>query len=539
MMIKRRMFKKFILVVLSVVSVFTLIACNGGGQQQEQQKDGATTITFWGYGEATEIQIFRELVNQFNEDHKGEIYVDYVTKPGNNYYEAVEQIIAGNRCPDVVYVGDDVCKSWATNGYIVALDDYVSNSEIIDLDNMWESGIQRYRYDVDKGLSTPDAPLWALPKDIGPTVLYYNIDYFQNAGIHIISKDKEEVTQEFVDSFNATNGTHFTVENMQRGFYRDGIDDLTKWSVPKAGEEMVFNNRIAMTWEESENLFKIFTQSYNSASPSKYGYFTEWWFSYGWSVGGDCIKYDETAGHWRFSLGDTTQYYNNNGVLTTDASSGGVAVPTMLEAFTKFVQLSQPKTNDIDGKGTMGLAITPSPNTLNTVGKEQYFTSGQVATMVDGRWAVPVYRQASSLKFDCAPLPKAENGIEAGHCGSVGFVIPTNSKHHDEAFTFIEFMSGPEGQAKQAESGFNIPNQKDIAMTDVFLQPGQMPANSIIFVRAAEYQRAGDWNYLVDRLWIDEWADYLNDEVRNGKNNLTDFFNVVTDRTNKTLKEKY
>ena len=112
-MIKRRMFKKFILVVLSVVSVFTLIACNGGGQQQEQQKDGATTITFWGYGEATEIQIFRELVNQFNEDHKGEIYVDYVTKPGNNYYEAVEQIIAGNRCPDVVYVGDDVCKSLA------------------------------------------------------------------------------------------------------------------------------------------------------------------------------------------------------------------------------------------------------------------------------------------------------------------------------------------------------------------------------------------------------------------------------------------
>ncbi len=530
--------KKLVRMAVCIMLVLTMFAACSP-QTTDGGKSAAVTITFWGYGEATEIQIFRELVDQFNADHEGEIYVDYQTKPGSSYYEMVEQVIAGNRCPDVVYVGDDVCKSWAINDYIIPLNDYVAKSEIIDLDNMWESGIQRYRYDVDTGLSEENSTLWALPKDIGPTVLYYNVTYFENAGIHIISKDPEEITDEFVTEYNAANGTHFTKENMMRGFWRPGIDDTSTWSVPTAGEEMIFNNRIAMTWEESENLFKIFTQSYNSSSPSKYGYFTEWWFSYGWSVGGDCITYNEAEGCWEFSLGDTTQMYNVDGVLTDDPSAGGVEMPTMLEAFTKFVQLSQPKTNDIDGNGTYGLAIAPSPNTLNTVGKEQYFTSGQVATMVDGRWAVPVYRQASGLVFDCAPLPVCATGIEAGHCGSVGFVIPKNSKHYDEAFTFIEFMAGPEGQAKQAESGFNIPNQKDIANTDVFLQPDQMPQNSIIFVRAAEYQRAGDWNYLSDRLWIDEWADYLNDEVRNGKNNLTDFFNVVTDRTNRTLKENY
>lgn len=496
---------------------------------------GAEEITFWGYGEEDEIKIFRELVNTFNANHEGEIFVDYQTKPGTSYYESVEQVLAGNRCPDVVYVGDDVCKSWAINDYIIPLDEYVANSTVIDLSDMWESGIQRYRYDVETGLSNATSPLWALPKDIGPTVLYYNVNYFENAGIHIISQDKEDVTSDFVNAYNEENGTHFTVENMQRGFWRPNVDDTSVWSVPAAGEEMVFNNRIAMTWEESENLFKIFTQTYNNASPSKYGYFTEWWFSYGWSVNGDCIKYNEAEEKWVFSLGDTTQYYVKDGEFTTDPAAGGKAIPTMLEAFTKFVQLSQPTTVDIDGKGTHGLAITPSPNTLNTVGKESYFTTGQVATMVDGRWTVPVYRKTAGLNFDCAPLPVSASGIEAGHCGSVGFVIAKRSKHQDAAFKFIEFMSGPEGQAKQAESGFNIPNQKSVANTEVFLQSDKMPKNSVIFVRAAEYQRAGDWNYLSDRLWIDEWADYLNDEVRNGKNNLTDFFNTVTERSNQAL----
>lgn len=523
--------------LLSAAIVLGATAC-GTNKPGGVDPSGATTITFWGYGEEDEIAIFRNLVDTFNAAHKGEIFVNYVTKPGTSYYESVEQVLSGNRTPDVVYVGDDICKSWADNDYIIPLDDYVKNSSVIDLSDMWESGIKRYRYDTKTGLSGDSAPLWALPKDIGPTVLYYNVGYFEKMGINIVSVDKQDVTDEYAAAYNAENGTHFTADQMKRGFYRNGIDDVSSWSVPSQGEEMLFNNRIPMTWAESENLFKIFTQSYNSQSPSKYGYFTEWWFNYGWSVNGDCIKYDESAGKWTFSLGDTTTYYNNNGTFSTSETDGGVQVPTMLEAFTKFVQLSQPTNADIDGKGTMGLAITPSPNTLNTFGKESYFTTGQVATMVDGRWTVPVYRKTRGLNFDCAPLPVAPGGVEAGHSGSVGFVIAKRSRFKDEAFKFIEYMSGPEGQAKQAESGFNIPNQKSVSQTEVFLQSDKMPHNAIVFVRAAEYQRAGDWNYLSDKLWIDQWADYLNDEVRNGKNNLTDFFNEVTDRTNKVL-EKY
>jgi hypothetical protein len=52
-----------------------------------------------------------------------------------------------------------------------------------------------------------------------------------------------------------------------------------------------------------------------------------------------------------------------------------------------------------------------------------------------------------------------------------------------------------------------------------------MPRNSKIFIRAAEVQGAGDWWYLTDNAWIDDWAGVLNGDVRNGVKSMTEFFN--------------
>ena len=37
-----------------------------------------------------------------------------------------------------------------------------------------------------------------------------------------------------------------------------------------------------------------------------------------------------------------------------------------------------------------------------------------------------------------------------------------------EAFKFMEYLAGPIGQAAQAATGFNIPNQMDLAQTKCF-----------------------------------------------------------------------
>lgn len=68
----------------------------------------------------------------------------------------------------------------------------------------------------------------------------------------------------------------------------------------------MFNNQIPTNWTELVELSKLFTKSYNASSASTYGFLNEWWFSFGWSVGGDCLEWDEEKGQYVFNLGDET-----------------------------------------------------------------------------------------------------------------------------------------------------------------------------------------------------------------------------------------
>ena len=64
--------------------------------------------------------------------------------------------------------------------------------------------------------------------------------------------------------------------------------------MPTSGEITVFNNRIPMNWDELEDLAMVFSPKANPNATqqfgTEYGMFTEWWFNYGWSVGGDCLQ---------------------------------------------------------------------------------------------------------------------------------------------------------------------------------------------------------------------------------------------------------
>ena len=50
------------------------------------------------------------------------------------------------------------------------------------------------------------------------------------------------------------------------------------------------------------------------------------------------------------------------------------------------------------------------------------------------------------------------------------------------------------------------------------------PENIQVFIDACEYETAGDWWLLRDSRWIDDWANLLNGDVRNGDMLLSDFY---------------
>ena len=593
--------KKFIrllsLIMALIMSLTVFVACGKKNDKNDVELDDSgnvrpsdkvSNVEFWINGDEYELEVFQDLVDRFNKKYEGQIKVKLVQKPSDGYETAVQQALSGQKL-DVFYVGDAGYKSYAEQGLLYDITSLVENSSTYDLSKMWDNVITRYKYDVNSKLSgTASGKYYGVPKDIGPTVIYYNETEFEKAGIKIISVAKEDL-----DAYN--NGAADDRGNTKASMGLSGVT-VKEYGYFVANGQKYFNNQIPMSWDETVEVATILQNG--MSNDNAYGYFTEWWFNYGWTVGGDCIQYIPSTdpahggGWYDFTLADDTpnfivaddagsvtvngNTYNAGEIISyadklglTSTSVAGAAyskeitsevlslenagklnrLPSQREAFTEFVRLAAKTSTVVDtvnGVNLMGYGVTPTPSSIGSdAGKTQAFAQGEIAMLVDGRWDVTYFRDPDAgidFTWDVCPLPmyreyNAEgfgadrevtvHGIEAGHSGSVGLCINNNSQVPNAAWKFIEFIASEEGQSAQAQKGFAIPLQKELANSEVFLQSDKMPRNSKIFIKAAEVQGAGDWWYLADNAWIDDWAGVLNGDVRNGKKSMTEFFNSL------------
>lgn len=551
-------FKKTLMVsvaaVLAASSVLGLAACGDDPDDNGGKGGGGkvTTIQFWGQGDADELNVFGDIVKTFNSTVGAEkgIRVNY----SGDHDDAAENALqlSGSNPPDVIYVPDGNFKSWAGAGYLENLTnadgtpkaDYEGLEEFLQPGNIWSQGINRYRYDTRTATSTPETGyLWALPKDIGPTVLYYNREYLKRMNITHLSLDAD-----------AAKAAGYP----EKGYFeKDG-----QW---------YFNNRVPMSWDETTSLAKKMEEEigpdFNTTGQKTfYGYFTEWWFSYGWSIGGDCVEYvPETAdtGYYKFTLNDETpnwivkddctagidingnHYAAGETISYTDKSSPAFAsvkaqcnqLPSMYDAFLEFCALTAPVTEKVGttskGVDVYGKDVSMGQLSIGNQAARDRFSAGTMGMFVGGRWEVTHLRkkigtQGSWMKdnesWDVAPLPVYKeydnegnitvHGVQAGHSGSMGLAISRKSTKKKAAWELVKYIAGVEGQTAQSYAGFCIPNQIDVAKSDVFIQPDQAPKNAQVFVEAAQYETPGDWWYLKDGDWITDWANCLNKEVR-------------------------
>lgn len=598
------------------IAPFTIAGCGSKENKQDviTDDDGniivgpggtATNVTFWTDADDNELAVFKTIVDNFNTLYDGAIKVKLVNRAGD-YETSLGQALAGSNPPDVFYVGDEYYKAYSEFGYLADITDWVNSSKIYNVDNMWDSAVTRYKYDVNTLQSgTESGHFYGVPKDIGPTVIFYNETYFEGAGIHVIS-----VAADDLDAFNAgaaddrgkTKSDYGITDTVkEKGYFQmDGV-----W---------YFNNQIPMSWEEtvacSLKVQEWMRSPTGANKPKGYGYFTEWWFNYGWSVGGNVIEEIPTDDpayngyYYDFTLMDNTSnyivpdnvesvevngktYYAGEIVEYTDkidmsgyatkrnadgkdsyvvteeveslAAQGKLnKLPSQRAAFTEFVRLAASTSTNVDGIN--GYGITPLPNSLGDGGKNALFENGLLAMLVDGRWNVTEFRKnmgqsdadannSNYYKWDVAPLPVYKeydsngdvsvHGVEAGHSGSVALCISSKSTVQTAAWKFIEYCASEEGMTLQANAGFAIPLQKDLAATEVFLQSELYPYNSKVFLKAAEVQQPGDWWMLTDKKWINDWANVLNDGVRNGTTTLEQFYNSTEYNATFTLLDKY
>ena len=228
-----------IILVILLVSTVVLTAC---GDDDEEK---GTLVTFWANCNDVELAVFADIVKQFNKNHEGEIYVKLVNKTGSSYSDNLGMTLQGSKAPDVFYVGDSGYKEYAELGYLYDITDFVNASDTYNVEEMWSDVAVRYKYDTKTGLTnTPDSRYYGVPKDIGPTVLYYNESHFKGAGITILSVDEKGL-----EAFN--NGAPDDRGNTKSSLGLDGYT-VKEQGYFEVNGRRYFNNQIPMSWKETK-----------------------------------------------------------------------------------------------------------------------------------------------------------------------------------------------------------------------------------------------------------------------------------------------
>lgn len=588
--------KRMISVLLVVVTVFAMLSLSACGKNS-----GQTTVTFMYGGNVEMAAMYNTLIQIYNDTVGAEkgIYVKGVPKSGSLDGILAQQLPSSSG-PDVVVLSDEYFKK-----YTQYLEDLTGLIDAAVVDDFYPNLSSRYRYDITNTTSNSDDPLYGVPAFNDTTVLYYNKSALAAVGVICISVPKEDL-----DAFNggkadlngktkADYGIDITVP--AKGFYRseypfvpvEGETSGASWSAPGSGEVLIFNDQIAMNWDEIEDLGLICTKAWNSASKTQYGYYTEWWFNYGWSVGGNCLEDLSGEGEWTFALqSDIPNYIVNEGKTYTGVYTGTVynagetldikdlidapagadigyetdgksyfhytvngneaggrdfaaqladgtlsKLPSTREAFSRFAYLA----------GIGGLNVCPYPSAFNGTSSITYFTSGTLALLVEQIADHATIEKTMADDWGIAPLPEykiyenpddpdddtvALRGKSATH--SIGYCVSVSKKTtvKDAALHFVNWLV-TDGQKALAEKGYISSRQSDRTLTEQNLSY-KNPAVVMDSIAAAQ---AGDWWYMPDRTWIDTWANPLNNKVRYGEMELEEFLFAYIEESNDRLAE--
>ena len=603
--LKNRM-KKAAALLLAVMLVMGLAACGGSTSNTPQEAEGRTVIHYGASYVTAQLQAaYQELVNTYNETQGVTDNVYVQLHENSSAISGLDSGLRANYQYDVLQLMDDEFKSLALQGkgFFVTLDSYLTEDvkTAMAWDEIPENLINRYRMNTESEdgrlyLAGEGAELLALPNGSDPQMLYYNKAILEDTcGINVISVPESEL-----EAYNAANGASLVAHGYAE--YKEPPFADAKSSRNEAGEFVykVFNECIAMNWEELRLLARAFQQQYSYP----YGYMSEWWFNYGFSVGGDCIGWDEASGQYVFTLMDEQANYLaladitvngrsysagevlvyedkaflNANASEKDALSGKIyELPSMYDAILEFTRLGVPADKQVED-GLYGYGVASS----TTSNRDQRFLSGSDCPLLVEDFskaysykgvlgdslgmAMPAqYREyvgGSTYEKDGKEYLKVigetydgevytgelhyENGVAivgeaATESSSTGFFLPANTKNknYDAAFKFVSWAAGPEGQAILAQGNAAVPNQVSYGLGDYADSSDRLVSNMWAGAYLAQKADIGDYTYFPTVTWISEWSQTFNGDVRGGNMTMADFLAAkkeVADNSLRTMR---
>ena len=395
----KTMLRKMMALGLAILMVAGFAAC-GGKQEETPAEAGGRTVIYYAasYVTAQVQNSYKELIEAYNNGQgvTDNVYVQMRENAGA--IAGLDSALRANYQYDVLESRDDEFKTLAMQGgkYFVELDSYMTDDAkaAMQWDQIPSALVNRFRMNTTpseggKYLAGEGAALLALPIGNNPQVLFYNKTIMEDCGINLISVPEAEL-----EAYNAANGASLQPHGYAE--YKDAPYADAKSSRNEAGEFVykVFNECIGMNWEEQHCLAHAFQQQYDY----DYGFMSEWWFNMAFSVGGDCVGWDEAAGNYKLTLTDKQPGYLaledvtingraytkgqvlhyeektflNNNPSELDALKDKIyKMPSMYDAILEFTRLGVPADKQAD-VSVNGYGVAPT----TTENRSQRFTSG-------------------------------------------------------------------------------------------------------------------------------------------------------------------
>ena len=410
-----KMVKRVIALLLVLVMTAGLVACGGGMEPPAEAGDRTVVYFAASYVTAQVQDAYKELVETYNNGQGMEDGIYVQMRDNSGAISGLDSALRSNYQYDVLQINDDEYKTLAMQGgnYFVELDKYLTDEAktAMQWDQIPDSLVNRFRMNTTpseggKYLAGEGASLLAIPAGNDPQVLYYNKGILTDCGINVISVPEAEL-----ESYNSANSAtlqpHGYAEYKEAP-YADAISGKNE-----AGEFVykVFNEAIGMSWEEQRCLARAFQKQYGY----EYGFMSEWWFFMGFSVGGDCVGWDDAAGQYKLTLmdkqsgylaleditvngvnyakGDVLTYeaktFLNNNASELNKLEGKIyKMPSQYDAILEFTRLGVPTTKQAE-EGIYGYGVAPS----TTQNRTARFTSG-----TDCPFLIEYFSQAQSFQ---------------------------------------------------------------------------------------------------------------------------------------------
>lgn len=186
--------KKVLAVLLCVLMVTSLLtACKNGGSSKttNENANGVVEIQwmFWDDLTATEDLIskgYAEVIDRFNEQYKDKYHVTAITTNLEEYDTKLNALIAAKKCPDVFICnpGPNLTQ-YVEAGVAADLTDILNNKEKEWYGNFTEGIFERMTY---------DEKIYAVPTNFAASLVFYNTEMFQAAGVEVPTNFSEWIT---------------------------------------------------------------------------------------------------------------------------------------------------------------------------------------------------------------------------------------------------------------------------------------------------------------------------------------------------------